>query len=133
MTTPGYLTGPGAREAAGLPPGTGPYRVVSNLGLMGFDDVSKRMKLLGVNPGVTVQDVIDNTGLVGIGTEQPAYNLDIVGTSRFSSYMGIGTTPGVSSIPLIIHMSASAQPMIQLSNPNTSGDTNIFFDTTSHD
>ena len=62
LTTPGYLTGPGAREAAGLPPGTGPYRVVSNLGLMGFDDVSKRMKLLGVNPGVTVQDVIDNTG-----------------------------------------------------------------------
>jgi glutaconate CoA-transferase subunit B len=27
ITTPGYLTGPGAREAAGLPPGTGPYKV----------------------------------------------------------------------------------------------------------
>ncbi|MCY3410197.1 MAG: 3-oxoacid CoA-transferase [Candidatus Heimdallarchaeota archaeon] len=62
LTTPGYLSGPGAREAAGLPPGSGPYRVVSNLGIMGFDEDSKRMKLLAVNPGVTVQDVIDNTG-----------------------------------------------------------------------
>ena len=62
LTTPGYLTGPGSREAAGLPPGTGPYRVVSNLGIMGFDDESKRMKLLAVNTGVTIQDVIDNTG-----------------------------------------------------------------------
>jgi glutaconate CoA-transferase subunit B len=26
VTTPGFLSGPGAREAAGLPPGTGPYR-----------------------------------------------------------------------------------------------------------
>jgi glutaconate CoA-transferase subunit B len=31
LTTPGYLTGPGTREAAGLPPGTGPYRVITDL------------------------------------------------------------------------------------------------------
>lgn len=62
ITTPGYLTGPGAREAAGLPPGTGPYRVVSSLALMGFDDETKRMKLLAVHPGVTVEQVIQNTG-----------------------------------------------------------------------
>ena len=36
VTTPGYLTGPGAREAAGLPPGTGPYRVVTNLAVLGY-------------------------------------------------------------------------------------------------
>jgi len=36
ITTPGYLTGPGAREAAGLSAGTGPYRVVSNLAIMGY-------------------------------------------------------------------------------------------------
>jgi len=29
ITTAGYLTGPGAREAAGLPPGTGPYKADS--------------------------------------------------------------------------------------------------------
>ncbi len=62
ITTPGYLSGPGAREAAGLPPGTGPYRVVSNLAVLGYHPVSKRMMLLATQPGVSVQDVIENTG-----------------------------------------------------------------------
>ncbi len=62
LTTPGYLTGPGARERAGLPSGTGPYRVITQLGVMGFDDATKRMKLLSVHPGVTVDDVKGNTG-----------------------------------------------------------------------
>ena len=62
ITTPGYLSGPGAREAAGLPPGTGPYRVVTNLAVCGFDDISKRMVLLATQPGVRLQDVLDNTG-----------------------------------------------------------------------
>ncbi|MCK5342893.1 MAG: 3-oxoacid CoA-transferase, partial [Candidatus Heimdallarchaeota archaeon] len=62
LTTPGFLTGPGAREAAGLPKDTGPYRVVTNLCVMGYDNESKMMKLLSVNPGVTVEQVIENTG-----------------------------------------------------------------------
>ena len=62
VTTPGYLTGPGAREEAGLPPGTGPLYVVSTLALMGFDDQTKRMKLLKTQPGVSVEDVIAETG-----------------------------------------------------------------------
>lgn len=62
ITTPGYLTGSGAREKAGLPEGSGPYRVVTNLAIMGFDDETKRMKLLSLNPGVTVDEVIENTG-----------------------------------------------------------------------
>jgi glutaconate CoA-transferase subunit B len=62
VTTPGYLTGPGAREAAGLPPGTGPLYVVSTLALMGFDDETKRMKLLSTHPGVTVDQVVAETG-----------------------------------------------------------------------
>lgn len=62
ITTPGYLTGSGARERAGLPPGTGPYRVVTDLALMGFDDATKRMKLLALNPGVTLEQVEENTG-----------------------------------------------------------------------
>jgi glutaconate CoA-transferase subunit B len=62
LTTPGYLTGPGAREEAGLPSGTGPYRVITQLGVMGFDDATKRMKLLSVHPGVTVAEVKENTG-----------------------------------------------------------------------
>jgi glutaconate CoA-transferase subunit B len=62
LTTPGYLDGPGAREKAGLPPGTGPLYVVSTLALMGFDDETKRMMLLKTQPGVTVDDVLAETG-----------------------------------------------------------------------
>ncbi len=36
LTTPGYLTGPGARERAGLPAGTGPYKVITTLAVLGF-------------------------------------------------------------------------------------------------
>jgi glutaconate CoA-transferase subunit B len=62
LTTPGYLTGPGAREAAGLPPGNGPYKVISTLALMGYDPLTKRMKVESLHPSVTRQDVVDNTG-----------------------------------------------------------------------
>lgn len=62
ITTPGYLTGPGAREKAGLPPGTGPYRVVSNLAIMGFHPESKRMMLIATQPEITVEQVVENTG-----------------------------------------------------------------------
>ena len=61
LTTPGYLTGPGARERAGLPAETGPYRVITQLGVMGFHEESKEMMLLNVHPGVTVEDVVENT------------------------------------------------------------------------
>ncbi len=74
LTTPGYLAGPGAREAAGLPAGTGPHRVVSNLGVMGFDEETKRMKLLSVNPGVTVEQVIENTGFEMLVAENVTEN-----------------------------------------------------------
>lgn len=62
LTTPGYLTGPGAREKAGLPRNSGPYRVITTLGVLGFDDATKRMKLLAVYPGVSVDQVLENTG-----------------------------------------------------------------------
>jgi len=62
VTTPGYLTGPGAREKAGLPAGAGPYRVITQLGLYGFDQVSKRLKLLAMHPGVTVEEIQENSG-----------------------------------------------------------------------
>ncbi|MBI2092520.1 MAG: 3-oxoacid CoA-transferase [Deltaproteobacteria bacterium] len=62
VTTPGFLTGPGAREKAGLPKETGPYRVVTTLAVMDFEPKSKRMRLIATNPGVTVGDVVKNTG-----------------------------------------------------------------------
>ena len=62
ITTPGYLSGPGSREKAGLPPGTGPYRVVSNLAILGYHEETKRMMLLATQPGVTIEEVVENTG-----------------------------------------------------------------------
>ena len=58
MTSPGYLTGPGAREAHGLPAGTGPYRVVTQLGVYGFDPGTLRMELLSAFEGVRVPEDI---------------------------------------------------------------------------
>jgi len=62
ITTPGYLTGPDAREKAGLPPGTGPYKVITNLAVIGYDEETKRMKIESVHPNITVEEVQENTG-----------------------------------------------------------------------
>lgn len=62
ITTPGYLSGSGAREEAGLPPGTGPIAVITGLGRMGFDEATKRMRLEALAPSTSVDDVIQNTG-----------------------------------------------------------------------
>jgi glutaconate CoA-transferase subunit B len=62
LTTPGYLTGAGAREAAGLPPGTGPYRVITDLAIMGYHEQTRRMEVLSLHPVVTLEQVRVNTG-----------------------------------------------------------------------
>jgi glutaconate CoA-transferase, subunit B len=61
VTSPGFLTGETSRCDAGLIAG-GMYRVVTDLGLLGFDEGSKRMKLLALHPGVTADQVQQNTG-----------------------------------------------------------------------
>ena len=62
MTTPGYLDGPGAREAAGLMPETGPYRVITDLAILGYHDQTRRMEVLSLHPGVTLDEVQQQTG-----------------------------------------------------------------------
>jgi glutaconate CoA-transferase subunit B len=62
ITTPGYLTGKGAREEAGLPPGSGPYKVITNLCVIGFDEETKRMKVESIHPAVTREEIQENTG-----------------------------------------------------------------------
>jgi acyl CoA:acetate/3-ketoacid CoA transferase beta subunit len=61
ITTPGYLDGPGSREKAGLPRGAGPYRVITQLGVYGFDDVTKKLKLVSIHPGVTKEQIKENS------------------------------------------------------------------------
>ncbi len=70
VTTPGYLTGPGAREAAGLPPGTGPYRVITDLAVLGYHEQTKRMEVLSLHPGVTLEQVRSATGFE-LGVREP--------------------------------------------------------------
>lgn len=62
ITTPGYLTGAGAREEAGLPAGTGPYRVITNMAVLGYDEETMRMMVLSINPGYTREEVQTATG-----------------------------------------------------------------------
>ncbi len=61
LTSPGYLDGLGSRERAGLPRDTGPYRVITQLGIYGFDDETKKLKLISLHPGVFVDEVKENT------------------------------------------------------------------------
>jgi glutaconate CoA-transferase subunit B len=61
LTTPGFLDGPGAREKVGLPKGTGPYRVITQLGIYGFDERTKRLELISLHPGVSVDEVMENS------------------------------------------------------------------------
>jgi len=62
LTSPGYLTGPGARDAAGLPEDCGPYKVITDIAVMGFDETTKRMKVESLHAGVTFEQVQENTG-----------------------------------------------------------------------
>jgi len=74
VTPPGYLTGPGAREKAGLPPGAGPYRVVTNLALMDFEPTTKRMRLIATHPGIKPEDVVKATGFELLVADKVATN-----------------------------------------------------------
>jgi len=63
ITSPGYLDGsPRAREKAGLPANTGPYRVVSDMAVFGFDEETHRMKLLQIGPWTSVEELFAGMG-----------------------------------------------------------------------
>ena len=61
VTSPGFLRGGTSREDSGLVAG-GMYRVVTDLAIMGFDEASKRMQIIALHPGVTIDQVQANTG-----------------------------------------------------------------------
>ena len=62
ITTPGWLTGGDSRAKSGLPLGTGPYKIITNMAVMDFEQESKRMRIIAVNPGYSEKDVQDNCG-----------------------------------------------------------------------
>jgi glutaconate CoA-transferase subunit B len=61
ITSPGWLRGRDTRRESGLPAG-GMFRIVTDLAVFGFDEETRRMKPLALNPGVTREQVQDNTG-----------------------------------------------------------------------
>lgn len=61
VTSVGWVDGRGGREKAGLDPDKGPRAVVTELGIMRFDD-DKRMYLAEYFPGATPEQIRDNTG-----------------------------------------------------------------------
>lgn len=70
VNKPGYLGGPGRREEVGLPQGSGPYRVITQLGVYGFDSQTKRMKLLALPPGIELEIAVNNSSFEIIVSDQ---------------------------------------------------------------
>jgi glutaconate CoA-transferase subunit B len=61
ITSPGFVSGGTSRRDSGLIAG-GMYRVVTDLAIMGFEEKSRRMQVLALHPGVSLDEVRDNTG-----------------------------------------------------------------------
>lgn len=61
ITSPGFITGGSSRSDSGLRAG-GMHRVVTDLAILEFDDVTRLMKVKALHPGVSAEEVRDNTG-----------------------------------------------------------------------
>lgn len=62
VTSPGWIDGPDGRAKKGLPANRGPIMVVTDRGIMKFDEKTKRMYLAGYYPTSSPEDIIENTG-----------------------------------------------------------------------
>jgi len=75
VTSPGFIRGGTSRRESGLLAG-GMYRVVTDLAVMGFEEETRAMQVLALHPGVTLEQVRDNTGFEllaaqKLGTTEP--------------------------------------------------------------
>ncbi|EKE76749.1 CoA-transferase subunit beta [Gallaecimonas xiamenensis] len=61
ITSVGFLDGGDSRERLGLP-GKGPAMVITDLGILEPDPVTKELTLTAVHPGVSVEQVVAATG-----------------------------------------------------------------------
>jgi len=61
ITSPGFIKGGTSRAEAGLPTG-GMFKVVTDLAILGFTDDSREMVVEALHPGVSIDQVRDNTG-----------------------------------------------------------------------
>ena len=90
VTSPGWLRGERhAPPTADCPTG-GMYRVVTDLAVFGFDEKTRRMKPIALNPGVTREQVQDNTGFKlefdhDTGVTEPPTDHELDGAARARS------------------------------------------------
>ena len=61
ITSPGWIKGGTSRAERGLTHG-GMWRVVTDMGLMGFHETTREMQVLALHAGVTREQIQDNTG-----------------------------------------------------------------------
>jgi len=61
ITSVGFGDGPGSREKNGLI-GGGPRYVITDLGILEPDPESKELVLTSIHPGVTLEQIRENTG-----------------------------------------------------------------------
>lgn len=61
ITSPGYLDGGDAREKLGFP-GQGPKAVITDLGILEPDPVTKELVMTSLHPGITLEQVKASTG-----------------------------------------------------------------------
>jgi glutaconate CoA-transferase subunit B len=81
ITSPGFIRGWKTRAESGLPAG-GMFRVITELGVFGFDEETRRMKVLALNPGADRAQVQDNTGFElmfdeGLSMTEPPTNREL--------------------------------------------------------
>lgn len=60
ITSPGFIDGAGARERIGL--NGGPTAVITTMGVLRFDAKTKEMYLYSYHPGVSIDQIKQNTG-----------------------------------------------------------------------
>jgi glutaconate CoA-transferase subunit B len=61
ITSPGFIAGGDSRRDSGLPSG-GMFKVVTDLAVLGFDPRTREMMVEAVHPGVSLDQVRENTG-----------------------------------------------------------------------
>ncbi len=61
VTSPGWIDGPDGRKRLGLPE-VGPQALITDMGIMRFDENTKHMYLAEYFPDVSIEQILENTG-----------------------------------------------------------------------
>ena len=101
------------RGASAVCPTGGMFRVVTDLAVFGFDDDTRRMKVVALNPCVTREQVQDNTGFELVFDRETARHraADVAASSRrCANWIPIGGTSGSSQTFVAYGLQADGRP-----------------------